>query len=285
MPLIIAVVNHIGRREMTSIPFDLSASGITQWVRRLACGALLLLGACGGASSPSTDAQRFAARIAEHATGSAAETGTAFGAGRATRLSATDGATLSAEQWFVWVEQQYSALFPSGPATETAVHEGVTYTLRHYPATGNYLGVVADGRVYALGDFTAQRIQAYGRLSYYTCLVDPSVCSPLPALRQIWAWAGTLQCDSTPIQQPLQALRQRLEDAGVQVKSATCGSGPPGFGTCAACGCPELLILVFDVPAEQLPLAFGLDLAPYTEGVDGVTKSVTTNQVLPSCDR
>lgn len=92
---------------------------------------------------------------------------------------------ITPSQLFDWVELTYPALFPKGPADQTLTSAGVTYLLRHYPGTGNYVGVgLADGNVYALGSFTGNQIRSYGKLVDYTCQVATTPCTvPLGKFR------------------------------------------------------------------------------------------------------
>ncbi|WP_395701768.1 hypothetical protein [Aquabacterium sp.] len=84
--------------------------------------------------------------------------------------------TITPDQLFDWAQGHYPTLFPAGSVSFPWVDAGVHYTLRHYPGTGNYLGVADDGGVYALGDFTANRIQGLGPLSAFACQVAPGRC-------------------------------------------------------------------------------------------------------------
>lgn len=83
--------------------------------------------------------------------------------------------TLDASSLFDWAEQQYPTLFPGHQTNQLS---GI-YTYRHYPSTGNYVGL-ADGKVYALGSFTGGQIAFVGLLTDFSCQVLPSSCA-LPA--------------------------------------------------------------------------------------------------------
>lgn len=253
------------------------------WLGALLLGATLGLVACGGGSggaatttstststptptasgkqAPTPDAKRFATQIGSVATNDQTR--------RAFTVQSPGG--LEPDQWFNWAERSYPQLFPPGAQTQPLVHEGVSYAVRHYPDTGNYLGV-AGGRAYALGDFTAQRVRDYGHLDYYICLENPARCPAEPNRSRVWTFAGTLSCGSVPIQQPLQALRQRLVEVGAEVTAAVCGHSLL-YASCQACGCQDTRILVYDLPIAQSPLAFGLGLQPYQEGKEGATQS------------
>ena len=252
------------------------------WLTALLLGATLGLASCGGGSSgssggssgssrgsgpvgPTAEAKRFAMQIGAVASN--------VGSTRAFTVQSPVG--LEPDQWFDWAERSYPQLFPSGAQTQPLVHEGVSYTVRHYAGPGNYLGV-AGGRAYALGDFTAQRVQDYGHLDHYICLENPARCPAQPGSSRVWTLAGTLSCGSVPIQQPLQALRQRMVEAGVQVAAGVCGQSLL-YASCQACGCQDTRILVYDIPTAQSPQAFALGLQPYKEGKDGATQSLSVN--------
>ncbi|WP_088280338.1 hypothetical protein [Ideonella sp. A 288] len=128
----------------------------------------VLLGGCGGGDSSPT----------AHPLASAAATAQPSalpGADARRRAQAVLG-TINVTQLLNWAEQQYPALFPAGPANQSLTSGGVTYTLRYYDRTKTYLGVSTDGTVYALGAFTSNNIQSFGKMSDYTCQVSPSLC-------------------------------------------------------------------------------------------------------------
>lgn len=96
-------------------------------------------------------------------------------------------AALGADDLFDWAERTYPAHFP-GPQPTTLVPP---YTLRHYPATGNYVGV-SDGMVYVYGPLSQYQLQAVGPLSAFECQVLPASCGSvsLPRL-QVQQGLGT----------------------------------------------------------------------------------------------
>ena len=89
-------------------------------------------------------------------------------------------APVSTDLLFGWAELQYRELFPSGPLTEPLLAGGVTYAVRHYPLTGNYIGVAVDGGVWGYGPFTLNVLTSFGSISSFTCLVSPDACLPVP---------------------------------------------------------------------------------------------------------
>lgn len=86
--------------------------------------------------------------------------------------------TSAAAQWlddkafYTWAEQSYPALFPTGPAGQTAG----TFTYRYYASTQIALGV-SGGVVYALGPFSNFDLQRLDTLAAFQCLVFPQRCA------------------------------------------------------------------------------------------------------------
>lgn len=104
------------------------------------------------------------------------------------RALAAPARSITADELMDWAEAIYPETFPKGPQTEQLTSGGITYTLRHYPTTGSWVGVGSDGQVYALGEFTGNEIKAYGPLANYTCSVDATLCVEPPTVRLL----GTL---------------------------------------------------------------------------------------------
>lgn len=104
--------------------------------------------------------------------------------------AAVAGNPVTVEQLLDWAEISWPLLFPTGPATIALSHEGRDYTLRHYPVTGNYIGVATDGSVWGLGGFTGWVLQGFEHISDYTCLVDPGRCLPDPQTCQTAVSSG-----------------------------------------------------------------------------------------------
>ena len=77
---------------------------------------------------------------------------------------------ITVAQLLDWAQRQFGDLFPAGPQNQTLASGGVNYTLRYYPATGNYLGV-ADGSagVYGYGPFTALQLTGFGSINDFAC--------------------------------------------------------------------------------------------------------------------
>lgn len=99
--------------------------------------------------------------------------GTAARAAPAAAAATTSATPPDASELMDWAEQRYPTLFP-GPQPN---RRELAYTYRHYPATGNYLGVAGIG-IYLLGPVSghaAAPVQV-GTLDQYTCLVFPGRC-------------------------------------------------------------------------------------------------------------
>lgn len=79
-------------------------------------------------------------------------------------------ALISPSQLFDWAQLRFPELFPPGPPNQTLSANGVSYTVRFYPGTGNYLGVgLTDQVVYGLGPFTGQKLLSFGALADFNC--------------------------------------------------------------------------------------------------------------------
>ncbi len=88
---------------------------------------------------------------------------------------------ITATQLLDWAQQVLPSLFPPGATSQVYTAAGLTYNLRFYASTGNYLAIAdGDGSVYGLGPFTNQVVMSFGKLSDYTCDVKPG-CAWLTA--------------------------------------------------------------------------------------------------------
>jgi hypothetical protein len=143
--------------------------------------AAALLSACGGgAESDATaadGARDFVAQIERKHPMSAAER---------EALQDITVSQVDAKALFDWAEFKLPSLFPKGPQNLPGVipYLGNTYTVRAYP-NGNFLGLRQDGAVFALGPFTGNALQQFGRLADYAaavvaeqCQVNPASCAP-----------------------------------------------------------------------------------------------------------
>ena len=74
------------------------------------------------------------------------------------------------DELFNWLESVFPTIFVRGSATQSLALPGVSFKLRFYPTTGNYLAVGdQDGLVYGLGSFTGNQVLNFGALSSFTC--------------------------------------------------------------------------------------------------------------------
>lgn len=84
--------------------------------------------------------------------------------------------TLRPDNLFDWAEKTYPQHFPGHANSQIAA----PYLYRHYPTTGNYVGV--DGQnVYVLGPVSGGTLSRVGSLTDFTCYVTPNDC-PSPPL-------------------------------------------------------------------------------------------------------
>ncbi len=146
-------------------------SMVGRWTARVsAAGTIALAASCGGGASVA-DAPQAAVRVAS---------GKLAAAGDVTPAQAMD-----------WAEANYPSLFP---AAGKSAGDAAPYTYRHYPATGNYLGVstgAADVAVYLLGPVAGSNITPVrlGTLKSYTCAILPQNCS---VSSSIVAWGDSM---------------------------------------------------------------------------------------------
>jgi hypothetical protein len=124
------------------------------------------LAACGGVDERSRE------RPAERTAASAAP---------ATTAAAQATPTITVSQLLDWAQRQFTSLFPPGPQNQPIASDGVTYTARYYPGTGNYLGVAdASGAVYGYGPFNGYVLTSYGLTTDFACDVLASCTRVTP---------------------------------------------------------------------------------------------------------
>lgn len=92
---------------------------------------------------------------------------------RALALPAPVPTVPEATALFDWAESTYPQFFP-GPQTNLT---SAPYVYRHYPATGNYVGVDGDD-VYILGPVSGGGLLHVGKRADFACLVHPASCEP-----------------------------------------------------------------------------------------------------------
>lgn len=83
-------------------------------------------------------------------------------------------ASVSADALMDWAERTYAELFP-GPRPTLTWQD---YRYRHYPQTGNYLGVAGEA-VYVLGPVAGDAAAPLrvGSVADYACRVEPALCA------------------------------------------------------------------------------------------------------------
>ena len=203
----------------------------------------LLLAACGG-GSPAGSQAAAGARLQALAVASASESASATGA----------------DTLFAWAEREYPALFPAGAATQQVDHENRRYAVRHYPATGNRLGLVSGGTVYGLGPFTRGELASLGSAEDFLCKASPGECGPRPAQPlRVRIDAGSRQCEPDTGASRLE-MRRRLTGAGIAVSGSDCGFA--NVGVPAVCGASDARYYWFDIPAADAARAAALGFVP-----------------------
>jgi hypothetical protein len=134
------------------------SAAVRAWMVRLAATALMGLAASCGGGGPDVSP----AAVAQSAQ---------FKPSAAAAASA-----LTPDQLMDWAEARYPETFPAAGKTEGYL---VPYQYRHYPGTGNYLGVsvgAAEVAIYLYGPVAGWQITRVAALADYTCTVLPQNC-------------------------------------------------------------------------------------------------------------
>lgn len=116
---------------------------------------------------------------------------------------------LTPAQAMDWAERQYPTLFPTSGRTEGYADP---YTYRHYPASGNYLGIStgsSDIAIYLLGPVSGGQIVRIAPLADYTCVIAPQSC----------------QFTVTPAALPLQAIEGGRQETTLALTLPAIGNG------------------------------------------------------------
>jgi Electron transfer DM13 len=87
-----------------------------------------------------------------------------------------------------WAEREYPQFFPGRQVNQ----ESPPYTYRHYPATGNHVGVAGDD-VYILGPVSGGLLKRVGSKEDFRCRVLPAECPSTHARAGWTARLSTLQ--------------------------------------------------------------------------------------------
>lgn len=176
------------------------------------------LAACGGGDGTDAGAVRFAGQMAQgvDASRAAAEPGQAL---RARLLAspvtnmpydatlAVTAGQVTADMVLDWAEFKFPDLFPKAVAQKfpSVVYEGQTYNARAYsgPWGTRYLGIRPDGRIFGLGDFTAQRLQQFDTIAFWATQVAADQCAINPGSCPAASPVGPLNDCTMPAAQAL----------------------------------------------------------------------------------
>lgn len=205
---------------------------------------LAALVGCGGGGEMDTPKTALSAAARERPSASALAT------------PATPATPADAEAFFDWVEQQLPQHFPRGATTQSIVFQDRHYTLRHYAATGNYVGLLDGGVLQALGPFTNGALTSFGRVEPFLCQARPELCKRIAApTSHVVLDAGGRQCEPVGAE-PILAARRRLTDAGIAVARSDCGLARVGVP--AVCGASDTRYWIFEVAAADVDKAVAL---------------------------
>ena len=94
---------------------------------------------------------------------------------RARQALAVGAVDIDAGTVFDWAERTYPTLFPIGATNQDIDHDGRHFTVRHYAATGNYLGL-SGPEIFGLGVFTGQALVSFGRVDDWACMIIGEPC-------------------------------------------------------------------------------------------------------------
>lgn len=123
-----------------------------------------------------------------------------------------------------WAETEHAAWFP-GPQVD---REALGYTYRHYPATGNHLGVNGDD-VAVLGPLSGGVLLSVGQLADWECRVLPARCgSPTLDQRRAAAAEAARSDAACVLAQPF---HWSVGDAGGRLAEGSVGTDAPQADT------------------------------------------------------
>jgi hypothetical protein len=141
---------------------------------------------------------------------------------------AVTAASLTPEMLMDWAERQYPHLFaPAARPTQISP----PYSYRHYPATGNYIGV-AGIDVYVLGPISQGQLAFVGTLSDFSCVAAKIGCAVpgTPSITKITPHDASAIIEFMP-----------PADSGtspITRYNASCASGLDSIGTGSGTGSP-----------------------------------------------
>jgi hypothetical protein len=132
-----------------------------------AIAAALFLTACGGGGDASAPTAQASAALTTPAADEASTP-----TERTKQLS-----SLGARELFDWAQIKYPDIL-SGAFTDFPLdYQGISFSVRSIPGKNAYLGLSANGEVFALAPFTNNALQSYGPLSGFSAQVDADLCA------------------------------------------------------------------------------------------------------------
>lgn len=147
------------------------------WLCWIALVTAIALAGCGGGEEMPRSVEQSKSPLASsklQADGATSETPT-LSAAPIQATQATQVPSVSATELFDWAEGAYPAYFPSHQKDQTLS----PYIYRHYPETGNYLGLNGQ-TIVVLGPISGGAILEVGTLSGFACSVRPALCNTAP---------------------------------------------------------------------------------------------------------
>jgi hypothetical protein len=126
--------------------------------------AITSLTACGGGGDVSTSVPQASAAPTERRSAMPPE--------RAKQLS-----SYGAKELFDWAQAKYPELLAGAFTDFPLEYRGIKFSVRSIPGKNAYLGLSADGEVYALAPFTNNYLQGFGRFSRFREQIDTDLCA------------------------------------------------------------------------------------------------------------
>lgn len=176
-------------------------------------------------------------------------------------------ATLTPDQLMDWAERQYPHLF--APAAQpTGIFP--PYTYRHYPATGNYIGV-AGTDIYVMGPLSQGQIALVGTLADFACVAANIGCEVpgAPTITAITPYDGQAYVEF--------AAPASSGSSPISRYSVSCASGFDSIGT--ATGTASPLVVGGLVNGRKYSC---IVTATNQQGTSAPSAAVTVTPVLPS---
>ncbi len=102
-------------------------------------------------------------------------------AGTPVRAQATEKAqqlnAFGSKEFFDWAQIKFPSLLSGSFSDFPLDYEGTSFSVRYIPEKNAYLGVSANGEVFALAAFTNNALQSYGPLSGFRAQVEADLCA------------------------------------------------------------------------------------------------------------